>query len=127
MSSSANAFNLDQSKILSFSKELIINFLYLFCAGIAPVSQTHRSSPHSSGLMSPNQAFNSSIPGPSNLNPAEWDPCQNFLLQNISQSDGMEDVDKLLPDLITEDELDKIGFGDIDLSDGMFIFSCSIP
>ena len=53
------------------------------------------------------------------MNPVEWDPCQNFLFPNISQPEVIEDVDELLPDLITEDELDDIKFGDIDLSDGM--------
>lgn len=86
---------------------------------------SHRSPPHTSGLLSPTENFNSSLPSGSEMSGLDWDPCSNFLFPNITsglnQSEPIEDVDELLPDLITEDELDvdEINFAEMGIEDGI--------
>ena len=81
-----------------------------------------RSPAHSSGMLSPGQNFNSTGPNTNNISPVEWDPCSNLLFPNITnnlnQTESIEDVDELLPDLITDDELEGINFSEMGLTDG---------
>ena len=83
-----------------------------------------RSPAHSSGMMSPGQNFNSTGPNTNNISPVEWEPCSNFLFPNITnnlnQTESIEDVEELLPDLITDDELESINFSEMGLNDGKF-------
>lgn len=82
-----------------------------------------RSPAHSSGMLSPGQNFNSTGPNTNNISPVEWEPCSNFLFPNITnnlnQTESIEDVDELLPDLITDDELENINFSEMGLTDAM--------
>lgn len=60
------------------------------------------------------------MPSGSGMGSLDWNHCNGDLLfPNITQTDSpLEDVDELLPDLITEDELDDINFSEMGLSDG---------
>ncbi|XP_053408693.1 endoplasmic reticulum membrane sensor NFE2L1-like isoform X2 [Mercenaria mercenaria] len=89
------------------------------------VSQCHRSPPHSSGMMSPcAENFNSSMPSGNGMGSLDWESCGDLIFPNITSnlnepSDPIDDVDELLPDLITEDELEDINFSEMGLTDAV--------
>ncbi|XP_060567437.1 endoplasmic reticulum membrane sensor NFE2L1-like isoform X1 [Ruditapes philippinarum] len=89
------------------------------------VSQCHRSPPHSSGMMSPcGENFNSSMPSGSGMGSLDWESCGDLIFPNITSDlnepeDPIDDVDELLPDLITEDELEDINFSEMGLTDAV--------
>lgn len=65
------------------------------------------------------------MPSGSDLHPLEWDSCNDFIFPNITSNinntcDPIDDVDELLPDLITEDELEDINFSEMGLSDSTY-------
>lgn len=87
------------------------------------VSQCHRSPPPSSGMLSPCvENFNSSMPSGSGMGSLEWESCGDLIFPNITSdmndpAESIDDVDELLPDLITEDELEDINFAEMGLTD----------
>ena len=79
-------------------------------------------------MLSPQQNFNSTGPNANMPSTLDWEPVGSFLFPNITnslnQTESMEDVEELLPDLITDDELEEINLiADMGLDDGRF----SIP
>lgn len=91
------------------------------------VSQCHRTPPPSSGMLSPcGENFNSSMPSGSGMGSLDWESCGDLIFPNITsdlndQAESIDDVDELLPDLITEDELEDINFSEMGLTDGRLI------
>ncbi|KAL3837016.1 hypothetical protein ACJMK2_022408 [Sinanodonta woodiana] len=101
-------------------------------------NNTEMMSPvHSSGMLSPSrqnntmssqpgQNYNSSVPNTSGMTPIEWDS-SNMLFPNISgsinQTESLEDVDELLPELITEDDLDGINLAEMGINDTVISLS----
>ena len=79
------------------------------------------------GMLSPpQQNYNSTGPGGSAPGTLDWgEPVSSFLFPNITtglnQTESMEDVEELLPDLITDDELEEINLiaENMGLNDGM--------
>lgn len=81
-------------------------------------------------MMSPcADSFNSSMPSGQAMGGLDWNTCGDLLFPNISaeldQTESqLDDVDELLPHLISEEELD-IDLAEMGLSDGMFCLTCS--
>ena len=64
------------------------------------------------------------MPSGSGMGSLDWNPCNDMLFPNITQTDApLDNVDELLPDLITEDELEDINFSEMGLSDGKYNIS----
>jgi hypothetical protein len=65
------------------------------------------------------------MPSGSGMGSLDWESCGDLIFPNITSDlnepeDPIDDVDELLPDLITEDELEDINFSEMGLTDGMF-------
>lgn len=79
-------------------------------------------------MMSPcGENFNSSMPSGSGIGSLDWESCGDLIFPNITSDlnepeEPIDDVDELLPDLITEDELEDINFSEMGLTDGKFKF-----
>ncbi|XP_067687509.1 endoplasmic reticulum membrane sensor NFE2L1-like isoform X1 [Haliotis asinina] len=76
-----------------------------------PVTNTTQSmSPiNNTGFLPPSQEFNSSVPNTDTIGGLDWEASE-MLFSNVTgtvnQTEGLEDIDGILPDFLPEDELD---------------------
>ncbi|XP_046570343.1 endoplasmic reticulum membrane sensor NFE2L1-like isoform X4 [Haliotis rubra] len=69
--------------------------------GMSPINNT--------GFLPPSQEFNSSVPNTDTIGGLDWEASE-MLFSNVTgtvnQTEGLEDIDGILPDFLPEDELD---------------------